>query len=70
MTLTFLDHVNDLPDIFQNSCLLFVDDLKTFSVVRNDGDARMLQNDVNNLTFWIDSWQLPLKVSKCIELHL
>ena len=56
MTLTFLDLVNELPAIFQNSCLLFVDDLKTFSVVRNNGDARMLQNDVNNLTFWTDSW--------------
>ena len=50
-TLTFLDFVNDFPAIFQNFCLLFVDDLYTFAVVRNDGDARMLQNDLNEFDF-------------------
>ena len=42
---------NDLPAIFQNSCVLFTDDLNFFSFVRNDDDAKTLQNDLNNLTF-------------------
>ena len=29
-----------------------------------------LANDLNDLTFWTDSWQLPLNVSKCRVLRL
>ena len=52
--LLFLIIVNELPAIFQDSCLLFADDLTIFSIVRNADDARILQNDLNNLTFWTD----------------
>ena len=65
----FLIFVNNLPAIFQNSCLLFTDDLKIFSVVRND-DAKTLQNDLTDLTFWTNSWRLSLNVSKCWVLYL
>ena len=50
--LLFLILVSDLPAIFQNPCLLFADDFNFFSVVRNDDDAKTLQSDLNNLTFW------------------
>ena len=29
-----------------------------------------IANDLNDLTFWTDSWQVPLNVSKCRVLHL
>ena len=48
----------NLPTIFQNSCLLFANDLNYFSAVRNDDDARVPQNNLNNLIFWTNSWQL------------
>ena len=37
--------------IFQYSCLLFADDLKIFSVVRNGDDEMSLRNDLNHLNF-------------------
>jgi len=56
-SLLFRTFVNDLPFIFQNSCLLFADDLKIYSAVRNDDDALSLQNDLNKLISWTNIWQ-------------
>ena len=62
--------VNNFLAIVQNSCLLFADDFKIFSFVKNNDDVRMLHNDRSDLAFWTDSWQVPSNVSKCRVLHL
>ncbi|KER33972.1 hypothetical protein T265_00178 [Opisthorchis viverrini] len=53
--LLFLIYVNDLPDVLASPCLLFADDLKSWS-----SNASDLQMDVDAAKQWSLDWHLPL----------
>ena len=61
--LLFLIYVNDLPDVLSSPCLLFADDLKSWS---SNGSA--LQNDVDAAKQWSLDWHLPLNDEKCVHM--
>jgi len=57
--------INDLDTRLTSNVLKFVDDTKSFRVV----DCQMLQNDLDNISKWADSWQMKFNVEKCKVLH-
>jgi len=66
----FIVYINDLPSVLPNFCLLFADDTKVYSCVKNDDDIRRLQEDIENLERWLAVWQMPFNILKCKSLHL
>ena len=56
-----------MPKVVENTCKLFADDAKLSGKATN---SVSIQNDLNNLTEWSLTWQLPFNYGKCICLHI
>ena len=64
--LLFLIYINDLPEVLSFSqVLLFADDAKCISSVY---DCVCLQDVLNKLAQWSDTWSLRFNVQKCSVL--
>ena len=63
----FLIFINDLEcDIGLLSLILkFADDTKVFRRVSNSVQRQLLQDDLDKLYVWADSWQMEFNVAKC-----
>ena len=44
---------------------MYANDLKLYTPVRCEGDARALQSDVDSLVHWSRVWKLSLNPAKC-----
>ena len=68
--LLFLLYINDLPDTVQCPLRMFADDTKMFSQVEDEQDASRLQEDLEALSVWSDTWMMPFNEDKCSILHV
>ena len=68
--LLFLMYVNEIPSILQSTTKVFADDTKVFRVIESKLDNDQLQNDLNTLTSWSNSWLLRLNPDKCKVMHV
>jgi len=50
--------------------LKFADDTKLFGTVNTEADHVTLQNDLDILTQWAQTWQMKFNVEKCKVMHL
>ena len=66
----FLIYINDLPDVVENVVKLFADDTKIYSVVNNEYQQLKLQEDLDSLMNWSDTWLLRFNSSKCKHLDM
>lgn len=69
----FLIYINDLSDLFRiHKCdiKLFADDTKIHLVFKNVAECNYLQDVLNIITNWCDTWQLKINVAKCSVLHI
>ena len=66
----FVLFVNDMPDVVHSLIGLFADDAKVFREIGSDEDHKMLQDDLNNLQKWAQTWQLKFNATKCKVMHL
>ena len=48
---------------------LFADDSKIFKTIEPADDISLIQEDLNKLLEWSNTWQLPLNVGKCKVIH-
>jgi hypothetical protein len=63
----FLLYTADIPGLFLSPCAMFADDIKLY----NDTDNSLtLQEDLNKVLCWSESWGLPLNKNKCVVLHI
>ena len=61
---------NDLPTTVSSShAFLFTDDTKCLQTVRSSSDCHSLQNDLQNLFYWSQYWNLHFNERKCILLR-
>ena len=69
--LLFLLYVNDLPGVCQ-PCFtkVYADDAKVFNKISNPNDRIVLQQSLDRLFQWSNTWQLPLSSEKCIYLQI
>ena len=63
--LLFLVYVNDLPRGVRSSLTMFADDTKLYSSVSTPQHVCALQADLDELSRWSDTWQLPFNQGKC-----
>jgi Reverse transcriptase (RNA-dependent DNA polymerase) len=64
--LLFLLFINDIIETFENvRALLYADDMKLFSVVKNLDDCVRMQNDLSRLSEWCECNKLFLNIKKC-----
>jgi hypothetical protein len=63
----FLLYTADIPGLFLSPCAMFADDIKLYNVTDN---SFTLQEDLNKVLCWSESWGLPLNKNKCVVLHI
>ena len=68
--LLFVIFINDLPDIVDSDVYLFADDTKIFNIINKSEDKVQLQNDLNSLSKWSDTWLLRFHPDKCKHMHI
>jgi len=63
----FTIFINDLPTCIQSSCKVFADDTKIYGKSSN---SQRLQEDVDKMQEWTETWNLYFNVDKCKVLHI
>ena len=61
----FVIYINDLPDNLKSECYMFADDTKVFKDISDIEDNKILQNDMQELKNWSDTWLLRFHPDKC-----
>ena len=65
----FLLYINDITTDINSPLRLFADDCLLYRVINSAEDANMLQEDLNRLSEWANTWQLRFNVSKCTVIR-
>ena len=63
--LMFLLYINDIAKGINSPLHLFADDCLLYRVINGVEDTNRLQEDLNKLSEWANTWQLKFNVSKC-----
>ena len=63
----FTIFINDLPEGIKSTCKIFADDTKIYNSSDNSSD---IQEDIQHLENWSNTWKLYFNVSKCKVMHL
>ncbi len=64
--LLFLIYVNDLPDSVRGTSKMFADDTKVYCPIQTLSDCERLQDDLNALSCWSNTWLLRFNAGKCV----
>jgi ribonucleases P/MRP protein subunit RPP40 len=64
----FLVYINDLPNRLTPSARLFADDTAVYSIVSSTEDQTRLQQDLNPLSEWEESWEMAFHPEKSTTL--
>ena len=65
----FLIYINDITDAISSTIRLFANDSKIYNIVNNNSDSKLIQEDLDKLSQWSETWQLKFNVEKCKTLH-
>ena len=66
----FVIYINDLPKRVQSDAYLFADDTKIFKTIYKESDCEMLQDDLDYLQGWSDTWLLKFHPDKCKVMQI
>ena len=61
----FLLYINDLPEVTTSTTRLFADDCMLYREINSSADSKMLQNDLDALQRWENTWLMSFNPSKC-----
>ena len=67
--LLFVLYINNLPDRVKAEIYLFADDTKMYCKINENGMST-LQEDLNKLQIWSDTWLLKFHPDKCKVLKV
>ena len=68
--LLFLMFVNELPYWIKNEIRMFADDTKIWCRIKTETDSATLQEDLDNLIAWSNTWQLKSNAEKYKVMHI
>jgi hypothetical protein len=68
--LLFVIFINDLASQIKNNPKLFADDTKMIGIIKDKNDSISMQNDINLISKWCETWQMSLNESKCKVIHI
>lgn len=63
--LLFLIYINDLPNNISSCMRIFADDCIIYRPIHSSTDHMALQEDLNLITDWCDTWLMHLNSTKC-----
>ena len=68
----FVIYINDLPEVVNKDSYvyLFADDTKVFREVKSEDDRKILQNDIDRMVEWSNTWMLKFHPDKCKVMKL
>ena len=66
----FLIYINDIAANINSTIHMFADDCLVYRTITNTEDHLSLQQDLNTLVKWSDSWQMKFNVAKCSIIHV
>ena len=66
----FVIYINDLPEITASQSPLFADDTKLYRQINSNDDVKILQNDLDKLQIWSNTWLLKFHPKKCKVLSI
>ena len=66
----FVLYINDLPENVRSNVKMFADDTKLYRHVLGEDDKQLLQEDLNALQKWSETWLLRFNASKCKRMHM
>ena len=68
----FVLYINDLPDIVCSTTKMFADDTKIYHRLNKDDNTgeEAIQQDLNSLQKWSDTWLLRFNATKCKSMHM
>ena len=61
--------VSELPRLLHHRVKMFADDMKLYRSVSGSRDVQLLQQDLDILSQWADTWLLKFNISKCHVMH-
>uniref|UniRef100_A0A4W3IXB0 Reverse transcriptase domain-containing protein n=1 Tax=Callorhinchus milii TaxID=7868 RepID=A0A4W3IXB0_CALMI len=67
--LLFLIYINDLDLGIPSTISKFADDTKLGRVVNSEKDSSQLQEHIDRMVKWADTWQMNFNVEKCEVMH-
>ena len=69
--LMFLTFINDLPKAARNSFIrLFADDCVLYRQVKSKADCELLQQDLQHLEDWENTWSMSFNADKCNSISI
>jgi len=63
-------YINDITQQLSSSCRLFADDCVLYRRINSANDPNVLQQDLRQLEFWEETWQMKFNISKCMVLTI
>ena len=67
--LMFLLYINDITKGINSPLHLFADDCLLYRIINSVEDINRLQEDLNRLSEWANTWQLKFNVNKCTVIR-
>ena len=61
----FLFYINDITEGLHSTARLFADDTMIYLAIKNDEDAKLLQQDLDTLARWETTWTMEFHPDKC-----
>ena len=68
--LLFLCFINDLPEKITSKIRLYTDDVLLYSTINSVKDCYTLQEDLNILNKWSQTWKMTFNTNKCEFLRI
>lgn len=68
--LMFPCHINDMPETVKSQVRLFADDCLLYRTIKSQSDHEILQQDLNNLQKWADTWGMWFNAKKCYIMSI
>ena len=69
-SLLLLIYINDLDNGIVSKISKFADDTKLCHSSRNPEEVLKLQEDLNRLVDWANTWQMNFNIDKCAVMHI
>ena len=66
----FIFFINDLPSVCSVTTKIYADDTKAYTSIKSDEDHTRLQQSIDEMYNWTQTWQLHFNSSKCKILHI
>ena len=65
----FLININDIAENINSNICLFADDCVVYRQIDSPQDHSIVQDDLNKLVDWSNTWQMKFNVDKCVVMN-